>query len=62
MCAHAHWAETLNSSKGWDLVAGQVAATAELIKVTEMTWAVVSLVDYRLYSDCDHFALETIQL
>ena len=43
-------------------MAGQLAATAELIKVTETTRAVVSLVVYRLYSNHDRFALETTQL
>lgn len=43
---HAVWADTLQSSKAWGLVASQVAAAmAELLKVTEMSepWSVCGL-------------------
>ena len=54
--------QTLQSSKGWGLVASQVAAVAELVNVAEMPWAVVYLVDHRLSSDRDFVALEASQL
>lgn len=56
---HTVWADTLQSSKAWGLVASQVAA--ELLKVTEMR-AVVCLVDYRPSRERDFLALEASQL